>query len=86
MGASWRMRRPLIVFAFALALVAGAWTWNVVAYAGDEESTSNWLLAIWSVAWGLLGLAILWAIVHLVRSRMRVHRGEGAGQDGRARS
>lgn len=73
------MRMPLIVFATALALVAGAWIWNVVAYAGDEESTPNWLLAIWSVAWGLLALAILWAIVHLVRGRGRVHGGGTAG-------
>ena len=73
------MRGPLIVFAFALALVAGAWIWNVVAYAGDEDSTPNWLLAIWFVAWGLLALAILWVIVHLVRGRARVHRGGTAG-------
>jgi DMSO reductase anchor subunit len=73
------MRRPLIVFAFAFALVASAWIWNVVAYAGDEESTPNWLLAIWFVAWGLLALAILWAIVHLVRARGRAHKGGTVG-------
>ncbi|HXV34999.1 MAG TPA: hypothetical protein VD769_13405 [Gaiellaceae bacterium] len=73
------MRRPLILLAAGLALVAGAWTWNVVAYAGDEEPTPGWLLAVWFVAWGLLAVALVWAIVHLVRSRSRVRRGEGAG-------
>jgi DMSO reductase anchor subunit len=73
------LRGPLVVFALALALVAGAWVWFVAAYAGDEESPPGWLLAIWFVAWGLLALSLLWAIVHLVRSRLRVHRGEGAG-------
>jgi DMSO reductase anchor subunit len=72
------MRRPLLVFAFALALAIGAWVWFAVAYAGDEESPPGWLLAIWFVAWSLLVLSVLWAIVHLVRSR-HMHRGEGAG-------
>jgi len=73
------MRRPLIVFAFAFALVAGAWIWNVVAYAGDEESTPNWLLAIWFLAWGILALAILWTIVRFVRTRGRAQSGGTVG-------
>ncbi len=73
------MRRPLSAFALSLALLAGAWIWYVVAYAGDEVDPPGWLLGIWFAAWGLLALSILWAIVHLVRSRARVHRGEGAG-------
>lgn len=75
------MRRPLIAFAFAfaLALAVGAWVWFLVAYAGDEESPPGRLLAIWFVAWSLLALSVLWAIVHFVRSRLRVHRSEGTG-------
>jgi hypothetical protein len=73
------MRRPLIAFALSLVLLAGAWTWYVVAYAGDDEEPPGWLLAIWWVGLGLLALSLVWAIVHLVRVRGRViHRGRGA--------
>ena len=73
------MRRPLLVCALGLALGIGAWVWFAAAYAGDEESPPGWLLGIWFVAWGLLVLAILWAIVHLFRARVRAHKGGTVG-------
>ena len=70
------MRRPLIAFALSLAVLAGAWIWYVAAYAGDEEDPPGWLVAIWLVAWGVLALSVLWAIVRFGRSR-RAHAEDG---------
>jgi peptidoglycan biosynthesis protein MviN/MurJ (putative lipid II flippase) len=76
---SLAMRRQLIVFGLSLLLLACAWIWNVVAYAGDEEDTPGWLVAIWLVLWGVLVISLIWAIGHLVRARGRAHRGGTAG-------
>jgi hypothetical protein len=66
------MRRPLSIFALSLVLLAGTWTWYVIAYVGDEEDPPGWLLAIWFVGLGLLAISLVWAIVHPVRALGRV--------------